>query len=128
MKSFIEFLNEGYAKGAGNIKSSKSHQLPMTNNPVAAGVNHSDPTLDGLRTVLLDIFWPKANGDKKKETKINQCVTTFVVALDKKLRIDEEIIDLLALNSGMSKEKVTDILSKEVNKYYSKFVNIFGMS
>jgi hypothetical protein len=127
MQSFLEFINEGYAKGAGNIKNSKSHQLPMTNNPVAAGVNHADPTLEGLRTVLLDIFWPKAKGDKSKETKINQCVTTFVMAMDKKLRIDEEIVDMLADHANMSKDEVTKILSDEVNKYYSKSLNIYGM-
>ena len=127
MQSFLEFIYERYAKGAGNIKTSKSHQLPMTNNPVAAGGNHADSTLEGLRTVLLNIFWPKANGDKAKETRINQCITTFVVAMDKKLRIDEEIIDMLASNADMSTEKVTKILSDEVNKYYSKSLNIFGM-
>jgi hypothetical protein len=128
MKSFKEFLNEGYARGAGNAKSSKSHDLPMTNNPVASGVNHADPTLDGLRSHLLDIFWPKAEGDKQLETLINQCVTTFVHAMDKKLRIDEDIIKKLADAVGMGQEAVTKILSEELDKYYGKFQNIYGMS
>ncbi len=126
MKSFNEFLNE--AKGAGNAKNSKSLDLPMGANPVAAGVNHADPTTDGLRNHLLDIFWPKANGDKKLETKINQCVTTFAHAMEKKLRIDEEIIILLANCVNMSKEEVTKILTEELDKYYSQFQNLFGMS
>jgi len=128
MKSFVEFLTEGYAGGAGNAKDSSSHALRTSDNPVAMGVNHSDPTLDGLRTALLDIFWPKANGDKKLETIINQCVTTFVHAMDKKLRIDEHIIIKLAKAVNMEQAKVTKILSETLDKYYNQFQNIYGMS
>ena len=92
------------------------------------GVNHADPTLDGLRTALLDIFWPKANGDKKLETVINQCVTTFVHAMDKKLRIDEHIIIKLAKAVNMEQAKVTKILSETLDKYYNQFQNIYGMA
>lgn len=125
MKSFYEFLNE--AKGAGNIKNSKSLNLPLGNNVVAATTNHSDPTVEGLRTHLLDIFWPKANGNKKLETTINSCVTTFVHAMSKKLRIDEDIIILLAKSTNMSQDEVTKILSEEMDKYYGQFQNIIGM-
>ena len=126
MQSFVQFLNEGYPRGTGGAKKSSSNALRTSNNPVAAGVNHSDPTLDGVRTVLLDIFWPMANGDKQKETIINQCVTTFVHAMDKKLRIDEDIIIKLANAAGISQEKATEILSKNLDKYYNSFQNIFG--
>lgn len=125
MKSFYEFLNE--AKGAGNIKNSKSLNLPLGNNVAAATTNHSDPTVEGLRTHLLDIFWPKANGNKKLETTINSCVTTFVHAMSKKLRIDEDIIILLAKSTNMSQDEVTKILSEEMDKYYGQFQNIIGM-
>ena len=125
MKSFYEFLNE--AKGAGNIKNSKSLNLPLGNNVVAATTNHSDPTVEGLCTHLLDIFWPKANGNKKLETTINSCVTTFVHAMSKKLRIDEDIIILLAKSTNMSQDEVTKILSEEMDKYYGQFQNIIGM-
>jgi hypothetical protein len=128
MQSFLEFLSEGYAAGAGNMKDSSSHSLRTTNNPVSMGKNHSDPTLDGMRSVLLDIFWPKAKGDKAKETKINQCITTYVHALDRKLRIDEDIIIMLAELVGMDQGEVTKILSEETDKYYSKFQNMIGMS
>jgi len=128
MKSFVEFLKEGYAAGAGNAKNSSSLALRTSDNPVSMGVNHADPTLDGLRTALLDIFWPKANGDKKLETVINQCVTTFVHAMDKKLRIDEHIIIKLAKAVNMEQAKVTKILSETLDKYYNQFQNIYGMS
>lgn len=128
MLSFVEFLSEGYASGAGNAKSSKSHSLRTSNNPVAAGVNHADPTLEGVRTKLLDIFWPKADGDKKRETTINQCVTTFVHAMDKKLRIDEDIIKMLADACGMEQAEVTDLLSKNLDKYFGQFQNMYGMT
>lgn len=126
MQSFIEFITEGYARGAGSAKSSKTHPLRTSDNPVSLGINHSDPTLDGLRTALLDIFWPKANGNKQNETLINQCVTTFVHAMDKKLRIDEEIIIKLANLVQMTQEEVTKILSETLDKYYGKFQNIYG--
>jgi len=126
MQSFIEFITEGYARGAGNAKGSKSLALQTSDNPTATGMNHSDPTLDGLRSVLLDIFWPKANGDKKKETIINQCVTTFVHAMDKKLRIDEDIIIRLAEMVGMTQDEVTKILNTNLDKYYNSFKNIYG--
>lgn len=125
MKSFVEFLTE--AKGAGNIKNSKTLEMPLGDNPLTVGMNHADPTIDGLRTHLLDIFWPKAKGDKKLETKINQCITTFAHAMDKKLRIDEDIIILLAKCVNMSQEEVTKILSEELDKYYGQFQNIYGM-
>jgi len=128
MITFKEFLIEGYARGAGNAKSSKSHTLMMGENPIAAGKNFSDPTIDGLREKLLDIFWPKANGDKKLEVAINQCITTFVHAMDKKLRIDAEIIEKLANAVQMDAKKVADILSETMDKYYGSFTNIYGMS
>jgi hypothetical protein len=127
MKTFLEFLFEGYAKGAGSAKSSKSHSIRTSDRPTAAGINHADSTLDGLRSHLLDIFWPKANGDKEKEVTINQCITTFVHAMDKKLRIDEDIIQRLAKCVDMPQEKVTQILGKELDKYYSQFQNLYGM-
>lgn len=126
MQSFIEFISEGYAKGAGGPKNSKSLILPTSNNPVAAGFNHADTTAEGLRILLLDIFWPKANGDKKKETRINQYITTFVAAMGKKLRIDEDIIDGLAAEVKMKSEDVVKILQDELNKYYSSSTNIYG--
>ena len=126
MISFKEFLFEGYPKGAGGAKSSRSNALRTSDNPVSMGVNHADATLDGLRSHLLDIFWPKAEGDKKKETTINQCITTFVHAMDKKLRIDEEIMKKLADNVGMEQSEVTKILSKELDKYYGQSNNIYG--
>lgn len=128
MLSFVEFLSEGYSKGAGGAKKSSSHALRTSDNPVAAGVNHSDPTLEGVRTKLLDIFWPKADGDKKKETTINQCVTTFVHAMDKKLRIDEDIIKMLADACGMQQAEVTELLSKNLDKYFNQFQNMYGMT
>lgn len=128
MLSFKEFLSEGYATGAGNAKDSSSNTLPMSDNPVAAGKNHADPTIEAVRSHLLDIFWPKAEGDKKRETIINQCVTTFVHAMDKKLRIDEDIIKMLADASGMSQSEATDLLSKNMDKYFSQFQNMYGMT
>jgi len=126
MITFKEFLFEGYPKGAGGAKSSRSNSLRTSDNPVSLGINHADPTLDGLRSHLLDIFWPKAEGDKKKETLINQCISTFVHAMDKKLRIDEEIIKKLSDCVGMPQEKVTKILSEELDKYYGQSTNIYG--
>ena len=101
--------------------------MPLGDNPLTIGMNHADPTIDGLRHHLLDIFWPKAKGDKKLETKINQCISTFAHAMDKKLRIDEDIIALLAKCVGMSQDEVTKILSEELDKYYGQFQNIYGM-
>ena len=128
MLSFKEFLSEAYATGAGNAKDSSSNTLPMTNNPVASGINHADPTIEAIRTRLLEIFWPKAEGDKKKETLINQCVTTFVHAMDKKLRIDEDIIKMLADASGISQSEATELLSKNMDKYFNQFQNMYGMT
>lgn len=126
MQSFIEFISEGYARGAGGPKNSKSLMLPTSKNPVAAGFNHADTTAEGLRITLLDIFWPKAEGDKQKETKINQYITTFVTAMSKKLRIDEDIIDGLAQMVKMKSDKVAKILQDELNKYYNSSTNIYG--
>jgi hypothetical protein len=47
--------------------------------------------------------------------------------MDKKLRIDEDIIILLAKCVGMSQDEVTKILSEELDKYYGQFQNIYGM-
>lgn len=126
MKTFLDFLTE--SKGAGNAKGSKSLPINLGNNPVAGGTNHSDPTTDGLRNHLLDIFWPKANGNKKIETQINQCITTFAHAMHKKLRIDEDIIILLAKCVGLTHEETTKILETELNKYFNQFQNIYGVT
>lgn len=128
MITFKEFLIEGYARGAGNAKKSKSHTLMTGENPVYSTKNFSDPTIDGLRETLLDIFWPKANGDKTLEVTINQCITTFVHAMDKKLRIDAEIIEKLANAVQMDHAKVADILGKTLDKYYGSATNIYGMT
>lgn len=97
--------------------------------PVEPGIslNYADETMEGLRRKLLDDYMPLAletveNADKK----INQCITTYVYALDKHLKIDEDVIALLAKCVGSNSNTVRGDLSKRTNEFYDKSKNIIG--
>jgi hypothetical protein len=47
-------------------------------------------------------------------------------ALDKKLKIDSDIVDMLADVVGKSSEDIAKELSKETVGYYDKFQNVIG--
>lgn len=82
----------------------------------------------GFRNHMLELFMPLAKDDKKVEEKINQIITTFCVAINKKLRFDEDIIKDLAKLINMDFDKLMDKLEKETKKYYEGFKgNLFGM-
>jgi hypothetical protein len=88
-------------------------------------MNWADETMEGLRRHLLDKYMSKGK-DKESEEKINKCITTYVYALDKKLKIDSDIVDMLADAVGKSSEDIAKELSKETVGYYDKFQNVIG--
>lgn len=123
MKSYVEFISEG-KKGltnAGTIMRTDNAHL------VKASINFADESLETLRRKLLDKFYTSAEDDTTKDA-INKCVSTFVYCLDKKLRIDEDIVKLLASKIGKTFEETSKMLSDETNKFYGDTVNYYGAS
>lgn len=120
MKSYLDFISEG-KKGltpAGNvIKTDQAGSMKTSINPI-------DDSLEGLRRKLLDKFYMKAS-DEHKDT-INKCVSTVVYCLDKKTRIDSDIIDLLAKTIGKNKEDVVKEIEDETNDFYGSRDNLYG--
>jgi hypothetical protein len=87
-------------------------------------LNFSDDTLVGFRNQLLDKYYGKVSNTEDKE-KINKCITTYVYALDKKLKIDEDIIKMMASTLGMTHAELTKELQKETTDFYDK-PNVIG--
>jgi hypothetical protein len=49
---------------------------------------------------------------------MNKCISTYVYALDKKLRISSDIVDMLAKAAGESNDETMKTLTKETEKFY----------
>ena len=122
MKSYREFIFEGKGpKPAGNVIKTDN----VTK--VGSSVNLADETLENLRRELLDKFLPKAKDDESRD-HVNKCVSTLVYCLDKKLRIDEDIINLLAKIAGTDPSELRKDLGKRVEEFYGKSMNHYGMT
>ena len=123
--TFSEFLVEG-KKGLTNagtvIRSDNKHVIKTA-------VNFSDETLETLRRQLLDKYYKSADSDDEgKRANINKAISTYVYCLDKKLRIDSDIIDLLAKEVGISKEKMIKDITKATDDFYGGQMNHYGMT
>lgn len=125
MKSYSEFILEG-KKGLTNAGS-----IMKTDNvtKVRTSVNFSDDTLEGLRRKLIDKYYKDVDSnDKEKRNTINKCVSTFVYALDKKLRIDGDIINLMAKTLNRDSKELSKELTKETEEFYGNSPNHYGMT
>jgi hypothetical protein len=123
MKRLLEFLTEG-KKGPTNAGT-----VIGNNSPVSASTNLADESLETLRRKLLDKFYKDIEeSNKEKREVINKCVSTFVFCLDKKLRIDGDIIMLLCKAVSMDAKDLTKILTDETDKFYGSSNNLFGQT
>jgi hypothetical protein len=123
MKRLLEFLTEGKKKltNAGTVIGN--------NSPISATTNLADESLETLRRKLLDKFYKDIEeSDKEKREVINKCVSTFVFCLDKKLRIDGDIIMLLCKAVNMEVKELTKLLTDETDKFYGSSNNLFGQT
>jgi len=120
MKTYNEFIAEGKGpKPSGNIMRTDNAHL------VRASINFADETLESLRRKFLDMFYTDEDDEDKKEI-INKCVSTYVYCLDKKMRIDEDIMNLLAKTLGMDSGELNKKMAEETEKFYGKSANIYG--
>jgi hypothetical protein len=86
-----------------------------------------DEDIVAFRNHMLEIFMPKANGDKKIEERINSIISTYCVAINKELRFDEDLIRDLGKLINMDYEDVMKKLDKETESFYNSFRgNIIG--
>ena len=70
---------------------------------------------------------PPVNWTKMSiQEKINKCISTYVYALDKKLKIDSEIIETLGKCLGKDHEEMSRELEKLTNKFYDGKKNVIG--
>lgn len=123
MKRLLEFLAEG-KKGPTNAGT-----VIGNNSPMSASTNLADESLENLRRTLLDKFYKDIEeSDKEKREVINKCVSTFVFCLDKKLRIDGDIIMLLCKAVNMEAKDITKMLTDETDKFYGSSNNLFGQT
>jgi hypothetical protein len=88
-------------------------------------INYADETLVGFRIHLLDMYM-KAEKDKAIAEEINKCITTYVYALDKRLKIDSDIVDRLAKAVNKTSAEMSKELDKETREYYDKSNNIIA--
>ena len=122
IQNYVEFITEGKKKltNAGTIMKTDNIAGTQT------AINFSDETLENLRRKLYDIFMKDINSDSSKSEIVNKAVSTYVYALDKKLRIDSDILDRLAQEVGMSNKEVVEIITKETDEFYGRANNIYG--
>jgi hypothetical protein len=125
MKTYIEFLGEG-KKGltnAGTIMRSDNKHV------ITTSVNFADETLENLRRQLLDKYYKSVSSeDKELRGNINKAISTYVYCLDKKLRIDGDIIDLLAKCVGKDSKEMAKELTKMTDEFYGGQMNHYGMT
>ena len=122
LHNYIEFVTEGKKKltNAGTIMKTDNIAGTQT------AINFSDETLENLRRKLYDTFMKDIDSDSPKSEIVNKAVSTYVYALDKKLRIDEDILDRLAQEVGMTTEEVSKILTEETDAFYGNTANHYG--
>ena len=70
---------------------------------------------DSLRKNLLDIFYKKEYS-KEKKRDINVSISTFAHAIQHKIDVPEDAINMLIKASGLGKNKVLSILNKEAEE------------
>lgn len=119
--SYIEFITEG-KKGLTNAGS-----IMKTDNvkDVQVAINYADESLETLRRNLLDKFFDMADTEEQKKI-INKCISTYVWCMDKKLRIDGDILDRLGKEVNMTNSEISKLLSKETDSFYGKVDNLYG--
>jgi hypothetical protein len=126
MLSFQEFLKEQHiiveGKGDRNVTTVYRPTSGKGNVPM----NHSDETLEGLRRALLDHYFEKVGSNNENSDTVNKCVSTYVYALGNNLKIDEDIVTLLAKTAGEDAKETRDTLSKITRKFYDEKSNIYG--
>jgi hypothetical protein len=88
-------------------------------------VNFADESLEGLRRKLIDKYFLLTNDEGKRHT-INRCLSTIVYCLDKKLRVDEDVLETLAQCVGKTLAEITKEIEKEANGFYGGD-NLYGM-
>jgi hypothetical protein len=122
VKSFDEFIVEG-TKGPTNAGT-----IMKTNDvtKVQYSVNFADESLEGLRRKLIDKYYPTTDDEEKRHT-INRCLSTIVYCFDKKLRVDEDVIETLAQCIGKTLKETMKEIEEEANKYYGGGPNLYGM-
>ena len=112
--SYTEFLKE-------TVDLSKPPAEP------GLSVNYADETIEVLRKKLLDHFFEKVeNLTDETKSKINKCVSTYIYAVDKRLKIDEDIVNLLAETIGKDPSDVREDLTKLTNEYYDGEKNVIS--
>lgn len=119
--SYNEFIAEG-KKGLTNAGS-----IMKTDNvkDVKVSVNFTDETLEPLRRDLYDEFMK--NIDTEHSDLINRCVSTIVYCLDKRMRIDSDIIERLAKTTNRKIKNVNKKVSDMINAHYGGSFNHYGM-
>jgi len=125
LKTYAEFITEG-KKGLTNagtiIRSDNAHLI-------RTAINFADETLENLRRQLLDKYYKNVDSDdNEKRENVNKAISTYVYCLDKKLRIDNDIIKLLAKEVGKDEKELTKELAKLTDQFYGGQMNHYGMT
>lgn len=121
MKNYLEFITEG-KKGptpAGNVIT------PTDPTATKSSINPADDTVEDLRRKLLDKFYTKLEKDEDKDV-VNKCVSTVVYCLSKNMRVDSDIVNLLAKKTGKEVKDVVKTIEDETNSYYGGADNLYG--
>jgi len=121
MKNYSEFIAEG-KKGptpAGNVIT------PTSPSAMKSSINPADDTSETLRRRLLDKFYTKVETDEDKDV-VNKCVSTVVYCLSKNMRVDSDVVNLLAKKTGKEIKDVVKTIEDETNSYYGGADNLYG--
>ena len=121
--SFDEFLTEG-KKGltpAGNVMQS--------NNPTEVGYSfdYADISIQEVRKLILDKYYPQHGTDEDKEY-VDRAITTIVYAMEKKIRVDEEIVEKLSTILKISPDELTKGIQEVIQEYYENQTNLYGQT
>jgi hypothetical protein len=126
MLSFQDFLKEQHIIVEGKGDRNVTTVYRPTSGKGEVPMNHSDETLEGLRRALLDHYFEKVGSNNENSDTVNKCVSTYVYALGNNLKIDEEIVILLAKTVGEDAKDTRETLSKITRDFYGEKSNIYG--
>ncbi len=126
IKSYTQFISEGIVqKTVDGIRVDGKEVVK--NDKTGAKYDYADASYEGLRKDLLEEFYEKGETGDEKDA-INKAVSTYVYALSKNLKIDEDIINLLASSVGMSADDVRGKIAKMTEEFYAKAKNYYGQT
>jgi hypothetical protein len=126
LKTYNEFVSEGVVQRSIDGFRVDGKEV-IKDDKTGANYDYADASYEGLRKDLLEEFYEKGETADEKDA-INKAVSTYVYALSKNLKIDEDIINMLASAVGVSPDDARKKIAEMTEEFYAKAKNYYGQT